>query len=58
MPRLDTKQILDKVEELFNKKVEQKNSWGKNELKLVIKEVQVEILNIIINDLIEDTYNI
>lgn len=43
------KEIIDKIKNLFFERLEQKNSWGKNELKELYKDCQIEILTQYIN---------
>ncbi len=41
---MSTKELLIKIEERFNEKLELKNGWGKNEVKMVYKDAMNEVL--------------
>lgn len=39
-----TKQIIEEIEQLFNTKLNEQNSWGKEQVKVLYKSCVVEVL--------------
>ena len=41
---MDAEKILDEIQILFFEKLEQKTGWGKNEIKDLYKQCEIEVL--------------